>query len=245
MNEDKRITGLVEDKLLQHEEQYVFTCTGFLNLHERSLAEGVAKGRGAFYGGYEGAERVIFLCLPEYTTLEEEEPLCLLRVKKAQGSKALTHRDYLGSLVGLGINRSKIGDILVQEDGADIVILKEMGEFLLLHYDQAGRVPLKAELLPIAQLRVPVIRMEQVKDTVASLRLDNVIASAFSLSRAKAAEAIASGLVFVNKREQGKVDFKVNEGDELVLRGKGKVFLAEIAGRSRKDRVQIVIEQYK
>ena len=86
--------------------------------------------------------------------------------------------------------------------------------------------------------------METVKDTVASLRLDNVIASAFRLSRAKAAEAIRSGLVFVNSMESEKPDMQVEEGSKLVLRGKGKAYLREVGGRTRKDRTYIVIERF-
>ena len=87
-----------------------------------------------------------------------------------------------------------IGDILIHETGADILVLEEMAEFLLLHYSQAGRVALKLKEVPLSELRIPEVRSVTHKDTVASLRLDNVISSAFSLSRAKAAEAIRSGL---------------------------------------------------
>jgi RNA-binding protein YlmH len=83
-----------------------------------------------------------------------------------------------------------------------------------------------------------------VKDTVASLRLDNVIASAFSLSRAKAAEAIRSGIVFVNSIQSEKPDMQVDEGAKLVLRGKGKAYLRVVGGRTRKDRLFVEIEKF-
>ena len=82
------------------------------------------------------------------------------------------------------------------------------------------------------------------RDTVASLRLDNVIASAFQLSRAKAADAIRAGIVFVNSMQVEKPDMQVEEGSKLVLRGKGKAFLREVGGRTRKDRITIIIERY-
>ena len=83
-----------------------------------------------------------------------------------------------------------------------------------------------------------------VNDTVASLRLDNVTASAFSLSRAKAAEAIRGGIVFVNSAQCEKPDMQVTEGDKLVLRGKGKAYLRQVGGRTRKDRIAIIIERF-
>ena len=70
------------------------------------------------------------------------------------GGRQLTHRDYLGSLLGLGIKREKTGDIIVRDDGADIVICEELAEFVSLNYDKAGRTSLSVEILPIGDLKV-------------------------------------------------------------------------------------------
>lgn len=196
-----------------------------------------------FFGGYEDAERTIALFLPDYAR-PEDAPLSVIRAESASGGKQLTHRDYLGSLTGLGIRREMIGDILAGEHEADIIILEEIRDFLLLNYDKAGRASLHLEAVPLEQLRIPEFRTVEQKDTVASLRLDNVISSAFSMSRAKASDAIRSGLVFVNSAEVEKPDFQVKEGDKLVLRGKGKAFLRQAGGRTRKNRIFIMTERY-
>lgn len=91
---------------------------------------------------------------------------------------------------------------------------------------------------------VPLFSKVTVKDTVASLRLDNIVSSAFGLSRAKAQEAIKRGIVFVNSLEQTKVDAQIDEGDKIVLRGKGKVLVKEIGNRTRKDRIFMEFERY-
>ena len=103
---------------------------------------------------------------------------------------------------------------------------------------------LRLEAVDLEELHVPEQRSVMVKDTVASLRLDNVISSAFSVSRAKAADAIRSGLVFVNSIQSEKPDMQVDEGAKLVLRGKGKASLREVGGRTRKDRIFIAIERF-
>lgn len=249
--EDKMLLAAVEDKLDQCASQYMVTSTGFLDLRQRALVENRLRevGRDAdlswtFFGGYEEAERTIALFLPDYASVSESHPLTVIRAAASSGSRKLTHRDYLGSLTGLGIKREMIGDILTYESGADIIVLEEICDFLLYHYDKAGRTSLRLEAVPLSQLRVPEVRTVQQKDTVASLRLDNVISSAFSLSRAKAAEAIRSGLVFVNSMQVEKTDAQVKEGDKLVLRGKGKAFLREVGQRTRKDRIFIVTERY-
>lgn len=249
--EDKMLLALVEDRFRQAGEQYMMTSTGFLDLRQRALAEsrcreisrGQSEIRCEFFGGYEDAERTIALFLPEYAQIEDA-PLCVVRAEAPAGGRRLTHRDYLGSLTGLGLKRDVIGDILTREDGADIIVLEEISDFLLYHYEKAGRTSLKLEALPLSELKLPEIRTILQKDTVASLRLDNVIASAFSMSRAKAADAIRAGLVFVNSMQVEKTDAQVQEGDKLVLRRKGKAFLREVGNRTRKDRIFIVTERY-
>ena len=168
----------------------------------------------------------------------------MIRAVKADGSRELTHRDNQGSLVGLGIRRELLGDILVREDGADIIALADIAEFILMNYYKAGRTNLSLSQHTISELIVPQQKRTTITDTVASLRLDSVIASAFGLSRGKAAEAIGRGIVFVNHVEVTKPDFQVSEGDKLTLRGKGKACLLEVGGRSRKDRQYITIEKY-
>lgn len=257
--EDRMLIAGIDDKCSQCAQQYRSTYTNFLDMRQRSLAvkhlsssgdpygeiqlaEGV---RCIFTGGYEDAERTIALFLPDYADVDEElaEILSVIRVKSPAAGRKLTHRDYLGSLLSLGIKREMTGDILVRDDGADIIVLSEIRDFLMMNYDKAGRMSLSLEAAPVSELIVPERKVETVKDTVASLRLDNVASAAFRLSRAKAAEAVRQGLVFLNGVQCEKIDQQVEEGDKLVLRGKGRAFLKSVGGRTRKDRVYIEIER--
>lgn len=262
MKEDNFLLGQIEDKITQCENKYIVTHTGFLDSHQQSLAriycrkahiplfdqksetDALPPTRSIFYGGHEEAERVILINLPDYAMLADYDPLTVIRAAKAEGSRELTHRDYLGSLAALGIKRELLGDILVREDGADIIALKDIADFILLNYYKAGRTNLSLSQHPIDELIVPQQKRTTMTDTVASLRLDSVVASAFGLSRGKAAEAIGRGIVSVNHVEVTKPDFTVSEGDKIVVRGKGKACLTEIGGRSRKDRQYITIERY-
>ena len=247
MKEEAILLSGIEDKINQCLDKYMTTNSIFLDMRQRTLTEAQCrqhKGlRYCFYGGYEEAERTVAIFLPDYAQLSDDNPLSLLRITQSS-KKELSHRDYLGSLMGLGIKREMIGDILVRKDGADIVIMKEMGEFLLYHYEKAGRTSLKAELRPIEEIIVPEVLYEEKRDTVASLRLDNLIASAFSLSRGKAAEAIERGLVYVNGLQSEKPDRQMKEGDKLVLRGKGKALLKTVGSVTKKDRISILIYRY-
>ena len=249
MNEDNMLLGQAEDKIEQCYNRGYLTNTSFLDAHQQSLLRQTFRRRNVgcrleFYGGYEDAERVVMVCLPDYLEEVPDDLLSVIRATPSPGGRPLTHRDYLGALMGLGIKREVTGDILVRDDGADIICLSEMSDYILQNFTGAGRSQLSLEAVPITDLIIPAKEVRTIRDTVASLRLDNVVSSGFGLSRSKATEAIRSGLVFVNHIEAVKADMTLNEGDLITLRHSGRIRLAEIGGRSRKDRVYITIERY-
>lgn len=220
---------------------------------------GTGRVRGFLFGGYPDAERRIVLFLPDYEDLSnvlnssEACPLAVIRAQSGRWQRSaddssnmrkLSHRDYLGSLLGLGLKREVIGDILVRDDGADIIILREIVDFLMMNYEKAGRTSLKLSLHPITELKTAEIKIIEKRDTVASLRIDNLVSAAFDISRSKAQEAIKQGIVFVNSALVQKPDKELQEGDKLVLRGKGKAVLKEISGVTRKDRIYVFFDKY-
>ena len=264
MNADELLIARLEDKISQAADNYMLTAGDFLDTHQRKIAADYCKSRKLpvkvlFYGGYEDAERCMPVFLPDYIEMPEGGPvpeevtdfLRIVRVTAPKGGRVLTHRDYLGSLLALGLDREVTGDILVRPadeksgGGADIIVETGVAEFIGMHYDKAGRTNFTVEILPVDKLDMGVQNITRKHDTVASLRLDNIVASAFALSRAKAAEAIRRGIVSVNSMETLKVDQEISLGDKIVLRGKGKVVLAEAGGKSRKDRIIVTFNLYK
>ena len=252
MTHDELIVSKIEDKIRQCRDGYYVTATGLLDSHEQALAKQVmmhsADVRTFLWGGYEGAERRMLVCVPADLPISDEEAVdglvMVLRVTKPAMSRALSHRDYLGSVLGLGIERRLTGDILVRDDGADIFIVPEIADFLMREYHQAGRTEVKTSVVPACEVIVPEMRCEIIKDTVSSVRLDSVISSAFRVSRNTAAEAVRSGLVSVDHAECLKVDAKVEEGAILVMKGKGKAMLEAIGKESKKNRTWIRIKRF-
>ena len=228
------------------------TSTGLLDSHEQALAVSTSRNaagvRCQMYGGYEAAERRMLVCIPAEIPMSDDDAfdglLAVLRVTKPTISRELTHRDYLGSVLGLGIERSVTGDILVRPDGADIIIVPEIADFLLRDFRQAGRTYIKTQLVPIDELIIPEMRTQTIRDTIPSARLDSIVSSAFRLSRSKAAEAIRSGIVSLDHVECLKPDAKVEEGQTLVLRGRGKAVVDEIGGESKKGRIWVSIRKF-
>lgn len=224
-------------------------CTAFLSPRERLCAQQMLHavgGRWTALGGYPDAERQAILFLPDW--LEEEyvqmeEYFSALRCNWFKEDK-LTHRDLLGALMGMGVRRDTVGDILVGEDSCDLIVAPSVAGFLRDNLRSAGRVRLKVEDIPLSEVRVPKQERKILRDTVATLRLDSVAAVGFSLSRSKAAELIASGRCAVNWQDTVKCDLAVKAGDVISCRGLGKCRLAEVGGLSRKGRINIAVERY-
>lgn len=256
--DDKLLLASLEDKLRQCENKYYPTNSDFLDMSQQSLVDNNFRMRTAnycFWGGYVAAERKVIVFLPDYIDAQaarndygaidpEADPLVLLRAVPTAKDAALTHRDYLGALMGLGVKRAKIGDIIVDKAGVDIIILREIADYLLLNYLKVGRYTLHTEILPVREVRytAPVTQEKQIN--VASLRLDTVAAGVFGCSRSKAVAAVAAGGVFVNGRQITKPDHMLADGDTLVWRGKGRVDIAEIGGTTQKGRVWLTINRY-
>jgi len=248
--EDKFILAGIGDEIERVRSENRICHTDFLDMRIQGIAKDLCMHSGIkyfFYGGYDTSERRIIVFLPDYADENfffEDNPVVILRALHKFGGRELSHRDYLGSLLGLGITRDKIGDIIVYPEGADIIVLESMSEFLLANYDKAGRTSLQLSIHPIAELNLSNIKTVSITDTVQSLRLDSVVASAFKISRAKAQDAVKSGICYVNSALVEKTDFDVKRGDVIVLRGSGKCVLEEIGGESKKGRTFIKIKKY-
>ncbi|MGN1015027.1 MAG: RNA-binding protein [Butyricicoccus sp.] len=249
--EERIMLTRVLDKAATCREKCYLTATRFLDLREAALAEQALRQMGErhwmFCGGYPDAERRVIVFLPDYmeelTEEDEEFPITVIRCTKHKAD-ALTHRDYLGSLMGLQIKRECIGDILVGEHGADLIVLKEIAPFLLTNYGKAGRKHLQTEEVPLKELRVPELEVKFIRDTVASLRLDAVCASLFRIPRTRAAESIRAGKVFLNQRPCTQPDKEIQLGDKITLRGMGRGEVDDILGESRKKRIVISLKKF-
>ena len=246
--EDRLLLARVLDKYEQTERRSIPASTGFLSPREQVMAVSLLNAAGVregyiLDGGYEGAERKVLSFLPDWAE-EDGEALAFLRARFRGADSALTHRDILGSLMGQGVTRERIGDILISDHSADVVVAPSLAEFLLQNWDSAGRVGLEVSRIGREELTAPRVQVKEVRDTVSSLRLDAVVASAFSLSRGKAAELIAAGKVALDHVPCEKGDKPVAEGAVISVRGLGKARLTECGRVTKKGRIALTIERY-
>jgi RNA-binding protein YlmH len=247
--EDRILLAKLWDKINAGLRKNIPANTCFLSPRELEMARflfGEPEGLHAF-GGYGEAERKMLVYLPEYleeTALYDEDSPCVcLRAEFYQGD-TLNHRDFLGSLMGMGIVREKIGDILVGPDSADLMVLESVAEFLRQSWDSAGKAKLTVTEIPPEYVHIPEVKCQEVRDTVSSLRLDAVASTGFRMARGKAAELISGGRVQVNWRECTKPDKLLSAGDTVSARGFGKFVLAEVGGTTRKGRISIVVKRF-
>ncbi len=224
--------------------------TRFLSERDKLCCAPVLHALGAeeafFWGGYPEADRTVLILPSEWQTREElcaggESPVAVIRAVWKSGA-ALSHRDFLGALMGLGIERELIGDILPKEGRCDILLMREILPYVLQNLTSAGRAALT--LAEAEEPEAGEARFRLIRDTVASLRLDAIVGSGFSLAREKAASAIRSGKVSLDGLECLKPDKLLEPGSRVSLRGLGKIELSEVGGQSRKGRTLVVIKRY-
>lgn len=250
--EERTLLARTMDRIEQAERRNIPAYTSFLSPHEGEAVSRLIAASGhpwhLFYGGFEGAERRVCAFLPEWMedgedAFGEDGPIVALRASWHQG-ETLTHRDLLGALMGMGVTREKVGDLLVAEGRCDILVLREVSAFLLQSMESAGRVKLRLERVPLSGVEPPQVQVKLIRDTVAALRLDAVAASGFSISRSKAADLISAGRVNLNWQECQKGDRTVEEGDVISCRGLGKCVVKEVGGRSKKGRIGLLIQRF-
>ncbi len=261
MNDNSVLLSYAEDRRFKCSNDYVVTSTSFLDVRQQSVlsrklsdVDGV---NAVFYGGFDTAERNVLVFSPDFLGLSDSDltesyfkensddnPLTVLRLKKDSFS-SVTHRDYLGALMGLGIKREMVGDIIVNDNGADIIVIKTIATYIKNELKSVGRASVTVSEIGFSELSENINNIREDVINVSSMRLDNVISACFRLSRSESANAIVSGSVYVNSSQILKCDKRVSVGDKIVFRTKGKVVLKEISGVSKKGRNFLKIDVYQ
>lgn len=248
--EDKHLLARIWDKINAGIRKNIPANTHFLSPREQAMAQflfGDLPGL-SFFGGYPEAERQMLCWLPDYLDegylQSDESPLVCLRATFWSGD-ALSHRDFLGALTGAGVTRDVLGDICVAPECCHLFAAREIAPYLLQNFTQAGRAHLHLEQIPLEQAEIPKPKTKEIRDTVASLRLDSIIASGFRISRGHAGEWIAAGKAAVNGLPCQKPDKAVAEGDKISVRGLGKIKIRTVSGQTKKGRISVVIDRYE
>lgn len=252
--ETKQLFALSLDRLEKRDKRDIPTSTPFFTGEEQQEFTSLLEKHAPFcdfhfLGGYPDAERTLCYFPASWEDFApsslpdpwEDRPLTLLRgnIKGEVG-----HRDVLGSLMGLGITRRTLGDILISEQTMQVMVQTDIAPILLSQWSQVGRYPVSLEEAPFTALTLPPAHRKEITTTVSSLRLDRLTSCGFGISRSKATSLISTGTVSVNHRDCRKPDKLLEVGDVLVCKGLGKCKFTQDRGETKKGRILIVMEKY-
>lgn len=221
----------------------------FLNLNELNIFQSL---RGEFsyletetFGGYELAERQIAVFRPEAPVFYADYPVKCLKITplNAKFAEELNHRDYLGAVLNLGIDRACLGDILVEEDAAYLFCLERMADFIRDNLIRIRHTSVYVEQVEAENFHYEP-KYKEVSGTVASVRLDKLLALAFNASRSSLTGLIEGGKVFVNGKLVTSNGYEPKEGDLISVRGMGRFRFRETGGQSKKGREYVILWRY-
>ncbi|WP_158737634.1 RNA-binding protein [Alteribacillus sp. YIM 98480] len=226
------------------ETKYERKLTDFLDPREQDILSSIV-GKDetvhlSFWGGANGCERKRALLYPFYEKAEPEDfELTLFELKYPSKFVTIGHRDVLGSLTGLGLKRSKYGDILEGSGRFQFIAAKDIAIFIEMNLQKIGKASISLENIPLQQMLPIEDYWEEVQTTVSSFRLDVMIAEMYRLSRSKAAPFIEKGRVKVNWKSVDQVSFPLQPGDYVSVRGLGRRKLLHTEGKTKKGRWKI------
>ena len=247
--EDKLLLAKLWDKISAGIRRDIPAHTCFLSPREQEMARylfGEQSGLVRF-GGYGDAERKMICYLPDYLDVDSlydaGSPVVCLHAEYYEGD-TLSHRDFLGALMGAGIARDTVGDICTGKGCCDFFVSAEIAPYILQNFSSAGRTRLHLTQVPLNQAAVQEPEVKELRDTLASLRLDSVISAGFRIGRSQAAQFISAGKAAIDGLPCEKPDKTVTEGTKISVRGLGKIKLQTVGGQTKKGRISVIIHRY-
>lgn len=251
-DEDKLLIAKLLDKIKLVDARNRFDNTDFLDLSQKYLLEDILNKRKVsnykFFGGYEQAERTMLFLFPDTNQNNKmfEQVMSIIRItlpKELWGT--FEHRTYLGALMKLGVKREKVGDILVRDDGADIVVASSIENFVLNNLTNLKRFQKsKIERVNISEIQYVEKPKQIYKINVPSMRLDAIVGELAKVSRNDANTYIEQERVFVNFKLELRKSIQVEEGTIITIRGKGRFTIAQILGQTRSNRINLEVEKW-
>lgn len=246
--EDRLLLAKVWDKINAGIRKNIPVNTAFLSPREQELCRylfGNAEGL-YYFGGYPESERKMLCYLPDYldeSALSDDPPMVCLNARFYEGDTP-SHRDFLGALMGLGIARETVGDILVDNGHCTLLVTTEIAPYLLQNFTGAGRTKVALSEISLSAITVPEANFQEIRDTVASLRLDSLISGGFRIGRSAAAQYVTAGKAAIDGLPCDKPDKPVAQGVKISVRGLGKIKIHSVNGPTKKGRIQVVIHRY-
>lgn len=233
-----------EELARRADERCYTTFSDFLNVDEENvLAKTVLPVPFRIWGGYDGAERCVAAF--GYNVENEDYPISIVEIKPVAPKFAdfLSHRDFLGSLMGLGIKREMLGDIIVKDNTGYLFCVNTMADYISSSLDKVRHTVVKCTV--INNLPDVVCNNTVDKDIiVSSIRIDAVVAAVYNFSRSGVKEYFLAGKIFVNSAPCENFSYNLKNGDVVSVRGKGRFVFEAVGGSTKKNKNIVKIKMY-
>ena len=253
--EDKLLIAKLQDKIKHCKNRNKIVNTEFLNLHQKKLIQNKLNElkikNYIFHGGFEEAENQVLILYPEKLTEEIVQNAIneIINVIKVILPNELIgeyeHRDYLSAVMRVGLERERIGDIIVYKDEAYIIALKENSQYIADSLKEFTRFKKsKIEIIDVNDIKAKTPELIPVEIHVSSNRLDSIVSEIAKTSRSRAEELIKNEKVSINCKYEYKSSKQVNIGDIIIVRGSGKYILDDIKENTKTKRLTIILKKY-
>lgn len=242
--------GSIDDDIIKAGKWQIPVYTNFFNLAEQAAVERVLmKADDVKYiklGGYKSAERCIFCIYSVFIDYDAFNyiPIKVLVINWNGEYYQIKHRDVLGAILGLGIKREVIGDIIIEDDTAYVFVLENIAPFIIQHLIKVGPASTRVECRDIDEVEVKGPNVKSINAVVPSIRLDCIAGAGFGMSRTKSVSMIRAGRVMLNWETCTKAAQEIEPGDIITIRGKGRIRYRDMISTTRRGRFSVEIERF-
>ena len=246
-DETKNTVKRIQNKALYVNKNNIAAITEFINPYTAKISIPVIKSYDIefeIFPSYENCERKVFILYPQYSEIDENEFISGIRIRNKSKFKKLSHKDYLGALMSLGIERSKTGDIYVYDDYGDIIVHSDIADYIIYNLDKIGHNRIETERISINQVSFKEQEHEILNIISSSMRIDNIVKHLTKSSREKASVLIKSGSVKLNHILEDKASIELKEGDILSISRTGRFKIYKIYGTTKSGKQKVQIKHY-
>lgn len=230
-------------------DRNIYTYTDFLNINEISILKSFIKELPpvniTLSGGNPYAERQVAIFTPTDIYYEENPPITTIEIAPINSKYAdnLSHRDFLGAILNMGITRNKIGDIFIRDNLAYVYCIEDISSYIIENLNKIRHTLIKCRICDNETIEI-LPNLKEITVTIANIRLDSLIAAAFGSSRSSLISFIEGGKVFVNEKLVTSNGYSVKEADIISVRGKGRFIYNGTKGTTKKGRNIVSISLY-
>ena len=246
--ETKNTVRKIADKALYVSKNYIPEVTEFTNPYVAELCIPVIRNydvKFELFPSYEHSERKVFILYPDYLErINKDEYIVCIRIYNKSKFKKLSHKDYLGSMMSLGIDRNRTGDIFVYDDYADVVLQKDIADYIIYNLDLIGHNKIEMEIINIDDTTFKEQEHVTLNITSSSLRIDNIVKHLANKSREEASNMVKGGNVKVNYRAEERPSAELKEGDMISISKHGRFKISRLSGITKSGKNKIEIKHY-